>query len=194
MIFEDKNYSVLVVSAAEKLNISFKELFSETGITSVSFESSISSAKRKTLDIPYDFVIINSPLPDDIGTRFAIDLSSNKNTIVLLLVKNEQYSSFYSKVAPHGVFLLSKPISKTAMLQSLDWMITTRERLRKVQKKAMTLEEKIPEIRVVNKAKALLIDNLKMTEDEAHHYIERMAMNKSLSRKEIAETIIKTYE
>ena len=49
------------------------------------------------------------------------------------------------------------------------------------------------EIRIVNRAKWLLIDSLKMSEPDAHRYIEKQAMDRCVSKKEIAESIIKTY-
>lgn len=49
------------------------------------------------------------------------------------------------------------------------------------------------EIRLVNKAKWLLISELKMSEPDAHHYIEKQAMNRCISKRFIAEEIIKTY-
>ena len=49
------------------------------------------------------------------------------------------------------------------------------------------------EIRIVNRAKWLLISELKMTEPDAHRYIEKQAMDACVSRKQIAEEIIKTY-
>ena len=49
------------------------------------------------------------------------------------------------------------------------------------------------EIRLVNKAKWLLIGELHMDEPDAHRYIEKQAMDRCISRREIAEEIIKTY-
>ena len=54
-------------------------------------------------------------------------------------------------------------------------------------------EEKMQEIRIVNRAKWFLITELKMTETDAHRYIEKQAMDRCVSKKEIAEEIIKTY-
>ena len=56
------------------------------------------------------------------------------------------------------------------------------------------LEEKIEEIRLVNRAKWLLIERLGMTEAEAHRYIEKQSMDQRIPRRELAENIIKTYE
>ena len=54
-------------------------------------------------------------------------------------------------------------------------------------------EEKMKEIRLVNRAKWVLIDELKMSEADAHRYIEKQAMDRCVSRREIAEEIISTY-
>ena len=79
------------------------------------------------------------------------------------------------------------------MQQGLKWMASARERLRCLEKKATSIEEKMEEIRLVNRAKWLLIEHLKMTEADAHHYIERQAMDRCVSRREIAIGIVHTY-
>ena len=76
---------------------------------------------------------------------------------------------------------------------ALDWLASARERLRKFEKKTLSIEEKMAEIRLVNKAKWLLIGELHMDEPDAHRYIEKQAMDRCISRREIAEEIIKTY-
>ena len=49
------------------------------------------------------------------------------------------------------------------------------------------------EIRIVNRAKWLLISELKMKEPEAHRYIEKQSMDRCVSKRIVAEEIIKTY-
>ena len=48
------------------------------------------------------------------------------------------------------------------------------------------------EVRLINRAKWALIEQRGMTEDEAHKYIERQAMDRRLNRRVIAEEILKT--
>ncbi|MFQ8766588.1 MAG: ANTAR domain-containing protein [Oscillospiraceae bacterium] len=50
------------------------------------------------------------------------------------------------------------------------------------------------EIRLVNRAKWVLIEQLKMTENEAHKFIERQAMDRCVTRRTIAENILATYK
>ena len=70
----------------------------------------------------------------------------------------------------------------------------TRERLRGLEKKNATIEEKMEEIRLVNRAKWLLIGELNMTEQEAHRYIEKQAMDRCVTKRAIAEQILSTYK
>ena len=49
------------------------------------------------------------------------------------------------------------------------------------------------EIRLVNRAKWLLISELKMSEPDAHRYISHQAMDRCLPTRTVAEEIIKLY-
>ena len=62
-----------------------------------------------------------------------------------------------------------------------------------MEQKTSSIEERMEEIRIVNRAKCLLISKLKMTEPEAHHYIEKNAMDNCIRKKEAAENIIHLY-
>lgn len=193
MKLKERVYSMLVVSAAAHFNDALIALLPESTYYPVHIVSGVSAAKRVLAERSFDFVVINAPLPDDLGTRFAIDICTTKNTVVLLLVKSDIHAEIFDKVAEHGVFTLPKPISKPTMLQALQWMVSARERLRKSEKKTLSIEEKMEEIRFVNRAKWLLISELKMEESDAHRYIEKQAMDRCVSRRTVAEEIIKTY-
>ena len=75
------------------------------------------------------------------------------------------------------------------MLLALGWMQSARERLRKLEQKTLSVEEKMEEIRIVNRAKWLLISQLSMDEPRAHRYIEKQAMDRCVPKREVAEEI-----
>lgn len=193
MSLKERVYSVLVISAKENFNASLQSLLPESKYAPVQIVSSVSLAKRVLLERSFDFVFINTPLPDDFGTRFAIEISGNKGTVILLLVRNEVYEEVCDKVTEYGILTLPKPASKQMVAHTLNFMAGIRERLRKLEKKSLSMEEKMKEIRLVNRAKWVLIDELKMSETDAHRYIEKQAMDHCVSRREIAEEIISTY-
>lgn len=193
MSLKERIYSILIVSATDSFTSAFADLLPEVRYSPVDTVTSISVAKRVLAEKTYDFVIINAPLPDDAGTRFAIDTCTTKQSAVLLLVKNDIHAGIHDRVAEYGVFTLPKPISKVTMTHALNWLESARERLRQFEKKTISIEDKMAEIRLVNKAKWLLISELKMSEPDAHRYVEKQAMDRCVSRRCIAEEIIKTY-
>ena len=193
MSLKERVYSILVVSATDSFTSAFADLLPETRYYPVHTVASISAAKRVLSEKPFDFIIINSPLPDDTGIRFAIDTCIVKQTAVLLLVKSDIHAEIHDKAAEYGVFTLPKPTSKATMIHALNWMESARERLRQFEKKSLSIEEKMAEIRLVNKAKWLLISELKMNEPDAHRYIEKQAMDRCIAKRAIAEEIIKLY-
>lgn len=193
MSLEQRVYSILVVSAMDNFNSALSDLLPEASYSPVQMVSSVSIAKRMLAERDFDFVIVNSPLPDDPGVRLAIDACSARGTVVLLLVKSDSYIGVNDKVVVHGVFTLSRPISRQSLLLALGWMASARERLRKIEKKTLSIEEKMEEIRLVNRAKWLLISELKMDEPHAHRYIEKQAMDMCVSKRQVAEEIIRTY-
>ncbi|MBQ6322185.1 MAG: ANTAR domain-containing protein [Lachnospiraceae bacterium] len=194
MSLQERMYSVLVISSAEKLNTALLGLLPEIHYQPVKTVTNVSAGKRAWNERSYDLIIINSPLPDDAGIRFAIDIGNTKGTVVLLLVRTDLYDDIRDKVAAHGVFTLARPFSRPVFTLALDWMESARERLRILEKKTISVEEKMAEIRMVNRAKWLLISELKMDEPQAHHYIEKQAMDRCVPKKQIAEEIIKTYD
>lgn len=193
MSLKEQFYSVLIVSASEGFNNALSALLPITKYSPTHIVSNISAAKRALAERAFDFVLINSPLPDDVGTRFAIDTSAHKETVVLFMVRTELYDEMYDKVAEHGVFVLSKPTSKPIITTALGWLSSARERIRVQETKTHSLEDKMAEIKIVNRAKLLLISQLQMDESQAHRYIEKQAMDRCITRRIVAEEIIKTY-
>ncbi len=190
---EENQYSVLIVSSSEKFNNDMDRMLSKAVYSPISFSTSISAARRMIAQRQYDLIIINSPLSDDFGTGFSIDCNQNGYSIVLQLVKSEHHEEISEKLMPYGVFTLIKPISRQGMLTALRWMKTARCRLNKIEKRTTSIEDKMQEIRTVNKAKWLLISVEHIEESEAHKRIEKEAMDRCVSKKIVAEEIIEKY-
>lgn len=193
MNLQQRVYSVLVVSASEKFCSSILSLLPEASYSPVITAASVGEAERDRNQRDFDFIFINSPLPDDAGIRFAIDCCRGGGTVTVLFAAAALYEQVLARVAEHGVFVLPRPVPRDAILRGLHWMTAARERLRSFEKKARPIEEKMEEIRLVNRAKWLLISELKMSEPDAHHYITHQAMDRCVSKRAVAEELIQLY-
>ena len=193
MELQERVYSVLIVSASEKFQSGLRSLLPESAYSPIATAASVGAAERARTGQDFDFVFVNSPLPDDAGIRFAIDCCRAGGAVVLLFAAAALYDSIQSRVERHGVFVLPRPVPRDAILRGLNWMAAARERLRSYEKKVQPVEEKMEEIRLVNRAKWLLISELKMSEPDAHHYITHQAMDRCCSKRTVAEEIIRLY-
>ncbi|MBQ6661436.1 MAG: ANTAR domain-containing protein [Lachnospiraceae bacterium] len=193
MSLEMRVYSVLLVSSSAGFCDTMRTLLPENRYSPVKTANSVSAAKRILADRSFDFVIVNSPLTDGTGMQLSMDVAAGRSTIPLLLVRGDIYPEVFDRTVEFGVYVLSKPLSQATTAVALAWMAASRERLRQSEKKESSFEEKMAEIRVVNRAKWLLISELNMTEPEAHRYIEKQAMDRCVSRRVVAEDIIRTY-
>ena len=192
MVFSQQCYSVLLVSDSDRFNQAITSLLPASAYGPIRTVPSVSAAKRAALERVYDFVIVNAPLPDDFGTAFSIAQCGNRQTVVLMLIRAALQEEIHSQVVDRGVFTLPKPTTQQALARALEWMTATRERLRRMEENSQTLEQKMQEIHILNRAKWLLIEQRGMTEPEAHRFLEKQAMDRSVSKRRIAEEILGT--
>ena len=191
MIFSQQSYSVLLVSDSARMNQAVTELLPAASYDPIRIVPSVSAARRAALERVYDLVILNTPLPDDFGTAFAAAQSGNRQTVVLMLVPAALQEELQSQVADRGVFTLAKPTTRQALATALQWMTVVRERLRRVEETGRTVEERMRDIHLVNRAKCLLIEQRGMSEAEAHRYLEQEAMNRCVPKRAVAEELIR---
>ena len=79
------------------------------------------------------------------------------------------------------------------MDNALRWLLTAKRKLSGAENKTTKIEDKMEEIRLVNKAKWLLISNEGMLEPEAHRFLEKEAMDRCITKKALAEEVIRKY-
>ncbi len=193
MVFQSDPYSVLLVSASEKLNTSVLPLFPGSDFWPVTVVDSLSRARRLLLQQSYDLVVVNAPLPDGMGTDLAMKLCAETDAAVALLIRHELYEEVNAKALPDGVVVVSKPTNSQLLTQVIRGLCAMRERLRSVKQRQSTVEEKMEEIRRMNQAKWLLIEHEGLTEQEAHQKILREAMERRVTKLDAAERIIQTH-
>ena len=190
---ESSVYSVLVVSPAGRGADFLASVFDAPTFDPVVNALSAGEARRLLSSEQYDLIAVNSPLPDETGIDFCIDAAQGPSG-VMLFVKNDIYEIVSSQCTREGIFVIPKPNTQRNVAQSVTLLCAICEWLRKYEKKTRTLREKMDSIRIVNRAKWLLIERLGMTEQDAHGYIEKEAMNRRRTSREIAEEIIRMYE
>ena len=186
-----RQHDVLVVSSYEKFSASVERALSDGRYREIEVRKSASTTRRDLLERRYDIAIINIPLSDEPGVELALDIATRYTTGVIITASAEISEDVAERVTDYGIMVISKPATSKAVSRSVRLLCAILDRLKSTEKKVLTLEEKMEEIRIVNRAKWKLINDKQMKEDEAHQYIGKLAMDRCITRREVAEEIIK---
>ena len=186
--------SVLLISSSEKSTAFFTELLKALPVNKIVNVPTCGEARRALLDFYFDLCIINAPLLDETGEELAIYIASKWTCQVILVVKSMCFEAISANVEDTGVITVSKPTTKDFLWNTLKLTKAAHSRINRMQSENIKLTQKIEDIRVVDRAKCMLISHHNMTENEAHKYIEKQAMNLRITKKAVAEGILKAYE
>ena len=142
----------------------------------------------------YDVVVIDGTVPAEEGAALAARAAENGLTGVLLLAEQSRFDAVSAFADEHGFMTLRSPVDPSLLKQSLGMMATVSQRMHQLALRAEDLQAKMDEMKLVSRAKLLLIQRFKMTEKQAHRFIEKNAMDRCVTRRAIAEKIIRTYD
>lgn len=185
--------SILIAAGAENARKTLSDLIRPTGPQIIQTAPNGNEARQMLAEHAYDLVIINAPLPDESGVELANHVCSGLSGAILL-VKSNLYSSAVERTEEYGVMVLEKPLNRGAFFRCLRLARVQLNRLSGLQQENRQLKEKIEEIRLVDRAKCLLIEFERCSETDAHRYIEKRAMDQRAPKVSVAREIIRRYE
>lgn len=186
--------NALIASSSEKETDLLSSLLTSAGVSQIKCVQSCENASKFISKQNFDLVIIDTPLPDESGEKFSRHIACKGAAQVILIVEKESFDSVSANYEKDGILTISKPIDKMIFETVLTFAKAVQNRIKLVQDENTQLKQKIEDIRIIDRAKCLLISCMKMSEQESHRYIEKQAMDMRSSRKIVAEGILKQYE
>ena len=94
----------------------------------------------------------------------------------MLMVPAEVYDIIADRMEKAGIYVLLKPVNKTVLLCVLRFAIVTQKRIRAMRMRNRSLKDRLSEIKVIDRAKCLLMEHEQLSEAQAHRYLEKRAM------------------
>lgn len=105
-----------------------------------------------------------------------------------LAIVNEQHKAYIQEQT--DIFCITSPINNLILLNSIDMIIQSERRFGLYKKKINNLEQKIADRKFVDKAKGKLMKREVLSEEEAFRYIQKQAMDRRKTIREIADEIL----
>ena len=186
---EAESHSVLLVSRDSKI-VSQISAFLVPPLFDLTTTSDFNEARRLATERTFNIIIADSG--DGYDTDFAINVADSYSTI-LLLVPNEHFDEISYRVEGYGILTITKPFEPFYLYNMMKIAIAVQYKVQVLSSQTTKLKVKMEEIKQVNRAKMLLMQNMNMSEQEAHRYIEKEAMDRGMKNTAISEEIIKTY-
>ena len=123
----------LIVSAGSTANQYLAQHVTELGYQRPVFAASANAARRMIAEKPYEMILINAPLPDELGHELALFAVQNTRAGVLMMVKAGTAEQVAQRVEQSGVLVLAKPFSGVAFRQAVHMAAASSRRLMMLQ-------------------------------------------------------------
>ncbi|MCL2036991.1 MAG: ANTAR domain-containing protein [Oscillospiraceae bacterium] len=186
--------NALIVSRHDSGTRFFTEQLEAASIKRIMILKSCNEARQLLLERSFDLVIVNSPLSDETGEVLARNIAVKGTAQVILVVKAEFYDEMSAVCENDGVLTVSKPLNRGLFWSVLTLAKSAQNRFKRIRDENAKLKQKIDDIRIIDRAKWVLVSCMNMNEQEAHRYIEKQAMDSRSTKRAIAEGVLKNYE
>lgn len=184
----------LVVSKNKRNADAIEVLLEQKGYTDVRKAVSVANAKSCVAIEDFDLIFIYPPLEDELGINFSVHLAEQKQTGVFIALSEKTAIQMQEKLSSYGVVVLQKPLVADIVCQSISVWNTLSVRINALECENHKLKSRLEEIKLIDRAKCVLMQCLDMSEPQAHKYLEKQAMDLRISKKRVAEQVLNTYE
>ncbi|MCH5324027.1 MAG: ANTAR domain-containing protein [Eubacterium sp.] len=152
-----------------------------------------SVARAAELD-KFDSVIISTPLSDEFGLDLAAEISRETRAGIVVLTKGEIADEVQRKIRFTGAFVIARPFTKAVLIQTLKNSSVAMQNVSRLEEEKEELSRQLSDMKLVTRAKEILMEYLKLTEEQAHRHIQKQAMDLRKTQRAVAEDILKTYQ
>ncbi|BEH91820.1 transcriptional regulator [Turicibacter faecis] len=178
---------IMIASQSEKLVSSIRSQVTSSGYEVVGMASNGYDLIRRCKALAPAVVIVDEELPG-MSVISLVEILIQQRQAVLLV--GMSYQKFYYRQDPYFEFC-EKPVQPVVLLTMLRVLVKYGQTVRQLESKVNHLEKLQKEEKTIRLAKRALQQNERMSEDEAHRYIQKRSMELRISKLEVAEIILK---
>jgi response regulator NasT len=183
---------VRVVIAEDEaiIRLDLKEILQDEGYEVVGETGRGDEAIELVRTLQPDLVILDIKMPGTDGLSAAREITSERLAAVVILTAFSQ-KDLVEQAREAGVLAyVVKPFQKSDLLPQIEIAVGAFHRLQSLAHDVESLEERLETRLVVERAKGILMDELRLRENDAFGWIQKTAMRERLTMKEIARRVI----
>lgn len=186
------NYKIVVADSDSTCRKLISELLKKRGYN-VYQAGDGGEALRLSRRIYPHLVIMDINLLGINGYKTAKIIEEDRISSVIFSTSNVD-SAFYEKLKTMNIFAyIVRPINSEQLYQTVEFSINNIDKVNSLQEKIQHLETELVNRKKIDRAKGIVMEKLKISENEAYKYLRKKSMDYCISMEVLAEKIIKKY-
>ena len=180
---------VVVAEDEAIIRLDIVETLTEAGFDCVAQAGDGAEAVKLALELKPDLVLMDIKMPGTDGLQAAEILAEHKLPVVLLTAFSSP--ELVERASAAGVFnYVVKPFNPANLIPALRIALSLKERMAVQDQAIEDANEKLETRKLVDRAKGLLTEKMKLNEPEAFRWIQKASMDRRLSMRQVAQTVI----
>jgi response regulator NasT len=177
---------VLIVSTNDDYTSLFVNALNSAGVDDITVSESFTAG--------YDAAVFSLPLAERFGLDEAVAAAKSDDVFVMAAASMKNIDKIIEKIGDSPLLLVPKPVRHETLTLTFRNLLTASSKFTELRGKLHDAENKISDLKLIERAKFVLAEYLSLTEAEAHRYIQKNAMDRRVRQAEVAKDILKTYE
>ena len=184
--------AVRVVIAEDEaiVRLDLKETLEEEGYEVVGETGRGDEAVDLVDKLKPDLAILDIKMPGKDGLEAAREIAGPRKAAVLILTAFSQRDLIEKARDAGALAYLVKPFQRSELVPALEVALGRFREMRALHEQAESLEEQLETRKIVDRAKGKLMDEHKLSENDAFSFIQKTAMRERLTMKAIGQRVI----
>jgi two-component system, response regulator PdtaR len=185
---------VLIAEDEALIRLDLKEMLQEEGFEVVAEVADGASAVRLTRELRPDLVILDVKMPVMDGIQAAEEIAKERLAAILMLTAFSQRDLVEQARRAGAMAYLVKPFQKHDLLPAVEIAAGRFRDLSGLEREVDDLQGRLEARKLVERAKGLLQEREGLSEADAFRFIQRQAMERRLTMRQVAEQVIERFE
>ncbi|MBV2366818.1 ANTAR domain-containing response regulator [Streptomonospora nanhaiensis] len=183
----------MVIAEDEALiRLDLKEMLEEDGYTVVGEAGDGEAAIRLATEHKPDLVILDIKMPVMDGLTAAERIAAERIAPVVILTAFSQRELVERARDAGAMAYLVKPFNKADLVPAIEMAVSRYAELAALEAEVSGLQDRLETRKLVERAKGLLQSRHGLSEPEAFRWIQKNSMDRRLTMRKVAETVIET--
>jgi len=141
-------------------------------------------------DLRPDAALLHAGAPADGGFRTASEIGRKYTTPVVMLAGQSDPGLIKEALAAGVMAYVVEPFTQERVLPAIEMAVARHAEVTALRNEVTEISERLDARKVIERGKGLLMTKEKMTEPEAFRFIQRTAMDRRLSMREVAGALV----